>query len=375
MMQIISVETTPNPNSMKLNTDQHFNTGTFSFENVNDCPKELQPLLQIERVQSIFIASHFITLNRDPRGDWRVILSAAESLLSGSNNATKSVDAVGPKREAALGEIQVLVQTFRGIPMQVKVNDGVVEKRLALSERFTNTARELQVHFGAAFIQEREWINWGVRYGELDVVAQDVVDEIEGVQNASALEKTKQVLLGNESSTPSQADLKQKTDADINSENWHDRLRALEQIDLTEASIPQLAAILLNDQQPQLRRWVAAKLGTLESSKAVPYLCQALEDTHVGVRRTAGDSLSDIGDPSAEVSVCKVLSDKNKLVRWRAARYLAELGTASSLPFLEKALNDSEYEVHLEVKAAIEYIRGDSKAAGPIWKQMSQESN
>jgi HEAT repeat protein len=95
-----------------------------------------------------------------------------------------------------------------------------------------------------------------------------------------------------------------------------------------------------------------------------------LNDPSAGVRRTAGDALSDIGDSSAESAVCQALSDGNKLVRWRAARFLCDTGTEAALPYLENAAQDAEFEVHLEVEAAIQRIRGGGEGLGPAWKRI-----
>ncbi len=379
-MQITSVETTPNPNSMKLNTDQHFTTGTYNLSNCEVCPPLIKPLLIIEGVESLFVSSQFITVNRKPQADWEIVLADVAKIIDNPQMVTQRSEGNTTLKNTTLGEVRVLVQTFRSIPMQVKVTDGQTEKRLSLSPRFLKAARELQAHFGAAFIQERQWIDQGIRYGELDIVAQEVLEEIEGVQSEAVLEKIKNDILGTSPSINLKQSVKQETQADIKSQNWHERLRALEQLEAPEQSIDLLVSLLLEDPQPQIRRWVAARLGTLELAvkdreKVVSTLCQALNDSSVGVRRTAGDSLSDIGDPSAEAAVCEALKDKNKLVRWRAARFLAEAGTPDALTALESALDEPEYEVLLEIKAAITHIQNNSKQAGPVWKQMKEASH
>jgi HEAT repeat protein len=69
--------------------------------------------------------------------------------------------------------------------------------------------------------------------------------------------------------------------------------------------------------------------------------------------------------------MAQALSDGNKLVRWRAARFLNDLGTAESLPFLEAALQETEYEVLLEINAAIDRIKGGGQGAGPAWRRIA----
>jgi HEAT repeat protein len=95
-----------------------------------------------------------------------------------------------------------------------------------------------------------------------------------------------------------------------------------------------------------------------------------LNDDSVGVRRTAGDALSDLGDASAQGAVCKALGDANKLVRWRAARFLAELGDENAVPFLQGASEDSEFEVRLEIQAALARIAGGKEGSVPAWKRI-----
>jgi HEAT repeat protein len=160
----------------------------------------------------------------------------------------------------------------------------------------------------------------------------------------------------------------------LDSPDWHERFQAIQQLKASEESLPLLIQAL-QDEKTQIRRWAAARLAGVKSAQSVEALSQALlNDPNVGVRRTAGDSLSDIGDIAAQGAICQALSDQNKLVRWRAARFLAETGTQASLPYLEKAKEDPEYEVRLEVEAAISHIREGSKAALPVWKLMSKDT-
>jgi HEAT repeat protein len=92
------------------------------------------------------------------------------------------------------------------------------------------------------------------------------------------------------------------------------------------------------------------------------------------VRRTAGDALSDIGDVAAQPAICRALRDSNKLVRWRAARFLSDVGTQDALPFLEQAADDPEFEVRLEIEAAMQRIRGGSEGIGPAWKRIVEQA-
>ena len=367
-MRLTSVETTPNPNSMKLNLDESLGAPvTYTHAQRGNCPEPVERLLEIEGIKSVFVCHDFITLNRDPTAEWRPILAAA------ANAFASSPDGAALDKERAVaekeGQAAVLVQTFKGIPIQVKVVDTRGEKRIALVPRFSEAAQLVQAETGADYLKERYWADWGVRYGPLDDIALEVVAEIEGTLDDAALKRLIQRALGEEvAGAPIRS--REKLREDLKSSNWCVRLAALQDLGASEEVISDLAGAL-EDPHPQIRRLAAAALGASGSAAAVAPLCRALvNDPHVGVRRTAGDALSDLGDASAQESVCRALSDDNKLVRWRSARFLAEAGTAEALPFLEAQADDPEFEVRLEVEAAIQRIRGGSDGLAPAWKRM-----
>jgi hypothetical protein len=353
-VRLKSVETTPNPNSMKLNL--HENIGapvTYEPEKTSEAPEFVRNLLAIEGVKSVFACGDFLTINKDPRAGWREILRSAASALGaeGSDAPDRQSQRDAAEKE---GQVQVLVQTFRDIPIQVKVVDAQGEARVSLGERFNAAAMELQKETGADYLKERYWADHGVRYGEREQVANEVADELRGMFDERA----------------SRSQPTERFQDWLNDEDWHRRLTAVQQLSGSEENIALLAGAL-KDSNPQVRRMAAAGLGATGSSSAVPPLSDALiNDPSVGVRRTAGDALSDIGDPSAESAVCQALSDSNKLVRWRAARFLCDIGTEAAIPYLEKAVNDAEFEVHLEVEAAIQRIRGGGESLGPAWKRI-----
>jgi hypothetical protein len=374
--QLISLETTPNPNSMKLNLSGPLGvSGSFDAMNGSQAPELLQQLLAVEGVVSVFTAQQFITLNRDPRASWEPILTAARAVLGAETPSATVSESFGPGE--SLGQVQVAVQTFRGVPVQVKVTDGVSEQRVGLSARFGEAARTLQARFAADYLKERHWADWGIRYGDLETVATQIAEEIETLLDPATLSATVLTLLGETAPEPPSKpteSLSAGGDLQIASPHWPDRFRAVQQLEASEATLPLLIQALA-DEKPQIRRWAAAKLAAVPHPQTVAALSRALtEDPDVGVRRTAGDSLSDIGDAAAQPAVCQALRDPNKLVRWRAARFLAEVGTPEALSALEAAQEDPEFEVRLEIQAAITHIRQGSQAEGPVWKRMNQES-
>ncbi len=368
-MRFKSIETTPNPNSMKLNFEESLGKAvTYTAEDCAGCPEFVSKLLAIAGVKSVFVCQDFVTLNRDPRSDWKAILEIATEILSGKSDGDQSLEELRADGEKE-GQVSVLVQTYLGVPIQVKVLAAETEKRLALASRFMEAVGVIRDSTDADFLKERYWADWGVRYGEPDIVAQEVVDEIEGTVTKSDLERLVAQAKGEETKTAPTLS-REQSEAGLSSTDWRVRLRTVQDLGSSEDDIPFLCRAL-TDEHMQVRRLAAAALGATGNSRAVAPLCLALlNDPAVGVRRTAGDALSDIGDPSCEEDVCQALVDKNKLVRWRAARFLAEAGTSIAIPALERSLEDPEFEVRLEIQSAINRINGGAESTVPVWKRM-----
>jgi len=356
---------------MKLNFHDAFEvTATYTDKNAHDGGEFVCSLLRIDGVKSVFVCQDFITINRAPGANWDLILQAARKLFGADSDgvAGDALQFPSPSMEKS-GEVSVLVQTFKGIAIQVKAIAPGVEKRIALSQRFALAAQSVQDKTGADFLKERYWADWGVRYGEPDEIAAQVADEIEGTTDENTLRHLCDLAEG-KAQTPKVIGRAQKLSG-MKSSDWHDRLKIVQELG-SEEDIPLLETALA-DEQMQVRRFAAAGLGSTGSARAVDALCRALLcDAAVAVRRTAGDALSDIGDVSAQPSVCKSLGDENKLVRWRACRFLAEVGTEEALSFLQPVLSDSEYEVRLEAQAAVDRITRGSKGSLPVWKRMHE---
>lgn len=370
-MQLKSIETTPNPNSMKLNLDEDIGAAvTYSTDNLEKSPEIVQKFLSLNGVKTVFVCHDFMTVNKDPRVDWKPILEAIAACFE--NDLSNGAHATGVLRDAAEkeGQVQILVQTFRGIPIQVKAVDTSGELRISLGERFNEAAQFVAVECQADFLKERYWADHGMRYGEATEVANDVAEFLRGKFAEDYLEQVKAQALGKAIVNSPTIELLRSWLAD---ENWQRRLLAVEELANHPEGLPDLIAALA-DGHPQVRRLAAAALGGSGSSDAIRPLCDLLvNDTSPGVRRTAGDALSDLGDPSAQDAIVIALKDQNKLVRWRAARFLFDLGTIDAIPFLEGAMDDPQLEVRMEVNAAIERIKEGSTGLGPAWKRIVGE--
>jgi multidrug efflux pump subunit AcrB len=171
-MKIISMEPTPSPNSMKLNLDVRLPDGvhyTYTQATKQEAPDYGQRLLDITDVSGYFHTADFIALDRLSRGNWRHILEKAREILNGSESAAsqshkpaqdsaKTNPSSEPADAAGFGEVQVRIQMFRHIPMQIRVSTGLEEKRAALPERFINAATQAGLA-SPNLIQEPSWWN------------------------------------------------------------------------------------------------------------------------------------------------------------------------------------------------------------------------
>ncbi len=377
MLTLVSIDTTPNPNSMKLNLDAPIGgSGDFSAKNAQDAPSAVTALLGIPGVVSVFVAASFVTLNRDARTDWPSILAQARACFAATPGPS-ATDARTPLTTDT--PVKIWIQTFRGLPIQVKVSDGVQEVRVGLPERFGTAAHALQTHFGADYLKERHWADGGEAPAEtLETVAATVAAALEESFPAEKLEALKTAAMAglDTASTDLIVALPQAVSTNdlaiSETENWESRFAAIQTLEAT-AENKQALLSALRDEKAPIRRWAAAKLAGLKEPEVVAALCERfLTDAHIGVRRTAGDSLSDIADVLAQPAACQALQDNNKLVRWRAARLLNEIGTTEALPALYAAQADVEYEVRLEIEAAIARIENNTEAALPIWKQIAE---
>lgn len=373
-MKLVSIEPTPSPNTMKLNMDERVDRArTYTKQHGEKAPEYIQAILKIDGVKSVFQTADFIAVDRMPGEDWKEILREISSVFGEEN-----LHHLESTSQDHYGEVKVYVQTFRKIPMQIRVKTDLREVRESLPARFTEAAMESGLA-SPNLIKERKLEDWGIRYGDPEEIAVEVQKEIDAAYDSKRLEelkqKAKQIQPGEEVEISVQ-DLGTKELLHIlDDPNWTTRYAAFEQMKPTKEKLP-VVEKALHDDHASIRRLAVVYLGDLQSEVDVlPLLYIALKDKSVSVRRTAGDTLSDIGDAAATSAMSEALKDSNKLVRWRAARFLYEVGDESALPALKEAEDDPEFEVSLQVKMAIERIEGGEEAAGTIWQQMTRARN
>jgi hypothetical protein len=375
-MKILSIEPTPSPNSMKLNMDQSLPNGlTYNVnrQNQDDVPDYIKKLIAIDGVTGIFQVTDFIAIERHPKADWKVILPQVREIFDKTTADSKQQPDQQATVDEAFGEVNVFIQVFKGIPIQIKLTAGTEEVRVGLPERFKDAAMKAEPT-SANLVMERKWEEQGVRYGDLQEVGDDVAEEISAAYGDERLERLVAQAFKQEGDSISLEEGISSTVVSqrLDDPDWKVRYAALERMKLSEDEIPILEKAL-DDSKTSIRRLATAYLGDIGRSEVLPLLYKALKDKSAVVRRTAGDALSDVGDPAAIGAMAEALKDPNKLVRWRAARYMFEVGDETGIDALRKAQDDEEFEVSLQVKIALERIEGGEEAEGSIWQQMTRK--
>lgn len=370
-MKIVSIEPTPSPYSMKINVDEMMPDGkTENYKHSDDltnAPSYIQDLFSINGVKGIYRVIDFIALERDARTPWEVILPEVQrtlgSIEENEDNDKKTDNSV----DEHYGEVKVFVQMFRYIPTQVKLEEGDQEHRFGLPERFMNAAMEASV-VSDNMLAERKWVEQGPRYGNVDEIGKEIVEEISASYDDERIKELVQYALDNKTAPSRWIKVTMEM---LDNPDWRERYAALDKMDPTLEDLPVLDKAL-DDEKASIRRLATAYLGMLDDKKVLPYLYKALKDKAVNVRRTAGDCLSDLSFTEAIPEMIKTLKDKSRLVRWRGAMFLFEIGDGSAIPALEEALNDPEFEVQMQAKMALARIQGGEEGKGSIWHQMSQ---
>ncbi len=391
-MQLLSIETTPSPNCIKLNLTEVVSPKALTLHqgaNRTDIPAFARQLLAIESVQSIFLCKDFITLTRRGNSDWQPILAEAAGVIGVAPDAdakllaqvslpqmpAPTLSPTSAQPTSDFGRVEVAIQVFRGIPIQVRAIAGDGQQaRIALPERFNQSLQRAISTTQANYVAERCWEPYQAPSGSPEEVAQMVADEIVNLIDEEELAgiETAAISQGDKNQVHN-ADRQQTLLAELSHPNWKHRLKALQQIEVTPETFPQIVAVL-NDEQSTIRRWAAALLGASGMTSAVEPLSQVvLTDSSPIVRRTAGDALSDLGDTSAMAMMARSLADPSKLVRWRAARFLNEMGNETAVDALQDAVEcEAEFDVRIEIMAALERIQGGGETQVPMWQRITQ---
>src|SRR5690625_1396673 len=363
---------------MKINVTEELPDGeSLNFKHTDiltEAPEYIQKLFEIDGIINIYRVVDFITIARQPRTPWEEILPKVRQVLgSKEEDVDESHKTTSKSTEDMDREITIYVQMLRGIPMQVKVEDGEEERRFGLPERFTDAVMDAS-EATENVIFAREWVEQDhVRYGNIHEIGRQVAEEITATYDQARLDELVKLAFKEDGHEIRDTIHKQENISmeEFNDPDWRVRYAALDRLDPSLDHI-EILDKALEDDNSSVRRLATAYLGMIEKPDVLPYLYKALKDRAVNVRRTAGDYLSDLGYREAMPEMIKTLKDKSQIVRWRAAMFLYAVVDESALTALEEARDDTEYEVRLQSQMTIERIKGGEKAKGSIWRQRAE---
>ncbi len=370
-VKIVSIEPTPSPNSMKINLSQELEAGdTRQYKpdtDLSNAPDYIQKLMAVPGVKGLYHVMDFIALERNAKYSWEEILPKAREAFG---EISEESVATNQSSIEDFGEVNVFIQMFRGIPMQVKLVEGETEHRFGLPDRFMEAAMKAS-SASENMVMEREWKEQSPRYGSPEEVGQEVTEEIAATYSEERLADLVTVAFSDQNAPLPKQEKKIVTLEMLDDSDWKVRYAALDRMDPEMTDLPVLEKAL-HDEKASVRRLAVVYLGMIESKDVLPLLYKALRDKSVTVRRTAGDCMSDLGHVEAIPEMIESLQDRNKLVRWRAAMFLYEVGDETAIPALEQAMDDPEFEVKMQAGMALERIKGGEEAKGSVWHQMTQ---
>lgn len=375
-MKIITIEPTPSPNSMKIVLDTELPAGTshnYKKADAESAPPLMSALLAIKGIRGIYHVMDFLAVERVGNVAWEAILADVEAVFNEEQSGQSETEETGDDH---YGEVYVHVQTYKDIPLQVKVFDSSSEERFGLNERFIKAMEEVHSTEVENYILLRKWADYGIRYGEKKEIGEIVVQEVEAAYPEERLQEI--IRQSNEGKAGGIQRGQKVTLEEFSVDEWEKRFQLLDQMPDPDMSDAPLLDKALEDEKMSIRRLATVYLGMIEDKAVIPYVEKALKDKSWAVRRTAGDCLSDLGFEEFEPAAIDLLKDRNKLVRWRAAMFLYETGTQQAIPALKEAEEDPEFEVKLQIRMAIARITEGEDAKGSVWKQMSEaraESN
>ena len=121
-MLIKTIEPTPSPNTMKVILDEELPMGkshNYKLETSVNAPAIIQELLKIPGVKGIYHVADFLAVERNAKYDWKDILSNVRAVFGEDTENTSNE----MKLDEHFGEVKVLVQVYKDIPMQIKLLD------------------------------------------------------------------------------------------------------------------------------------------------------------------------------------------------------------------------------------------------------------
>lgn len=219
--------------------------------------------------------------------------------------------------------MNVQVLTFKGIPYQIKLNDGE-EHRRQLDDRFVNAVAEATLPEDN-IIMGRKWEQSSTRYGTPEEVFMEVTEEINALYDDETLKIM--VAEARQKQPPKPKEYRKVTVEEFKAAaDWKERLNLLDHMENPGKDDYEVLSLALEDEKMQVRRTAVYLLAMIEDKETLQYLNIGLQDKAVPVRRTAGDGYSDLGFKEGLRDMYPLLDDRSPIVRWRAAMFIYEVG-------------------------------------------------
>ncbi len=117
-----------------------------------------------------------------------------------------------------------------------------------------------------------------------------------------------------------------------------------------------LTELLEKDESPLVRDNAAFALGELGDNRAVPYLIKALRDSDEWVRKSAAKALGILKSKESFDALCQCLNDQSPTVRRTVARALAQIGDKRAIGLIKPLLNDENVLVKKYARDALNIL-------------------
>ncbi|MFI5494822.1 HEAT repeat domain-containing protein [Actinoplanes sp. NPDC051859] len=138
-------------------------------------------------------------------------------------------------------------------------------------------------------------------------------------------------------------------------------------------TVPALIRALEDEHDHHVQSALAAALGRLRTTEAVPGLIMALTETSLTVRMDACRALGAIRDPAAIPALARRLQDHAGAVRGEALKALGEIGDPSATPHLIEALQHEEAQTRAMAATSLGKI-GDPRGIDPVLRALTDDN-
>ncbi len=121
-MKISAIEPTPSPNTMKIILDEELPMGksnNYKKDSSQGAPPIIRSILAIDGVKGVYHVADFLAVERNAKYDWTEILPQVRKAFG--EDTTQATVAAKMVNEH-FGEVNVQVQIYKNIPMQVKLS-------------------------------------------------------------------------------------------------------------------------------------------------------------------------------------------------------------------------------------------------------------